>query len=198
MSDTPEIRKIVQAAQAGNCSAFEAIYGTFASRIYNFLFRLAGSREEAEDLTQQTFLIALRNINTLRDPGQLESWIYRIARNEVYQKFRRKKLDSLDEVARANDDPAEPEEERVQSNPERAFLNQELGEVLRTALGTLPLKLREVFVLAVVQDLSYKDISAIVGRSLLSVKTDIYRARMSVRSELKRYLKLERRQEAGR
>ncbi len=191
MKHDPEIRKRVQAAQAGSCTAFEAIYGEYSARIYNFLLRLVGSREEAEDLTQQTFLIALRHIGTLRNPAQLESWIYRIARNEVYQKFRRKKVGSLNEEAQGDGDQAEPEEKRLHANPEKALLNDELGQVLQVVLDTLPMKLREVFILAVVQEMSYREISAIVGRSLLSVKTDIYRARLTAREELARYLNQE-------
>jgi RNA polymerase sigma-70 factor (ECF subfamily) len=191
MKNDSEIRKLVQDAQAGNRSAFEAIYGNFGSRIYNFLYRLLGSRDEAEDLTQQTFLIALKQLKNLRDPSQLESWIYRIARNEVYQKFRRKKVGSLEEEVLDSEDPIEPRENRLHANPEQALLNAELGQRLQAVLDGLPLKLREVFILAVVQEMSYKDISAVVGRSLLSVKTDIYRARLTAREELGRYVNLD-------
>ncbi len=189
MKSDSEIRKLVQDAQAGNRNAFEAIYGNFGSRIYNFLYRLLGTREEAEDLTQQTFLIALKQIKNLRDPSQLESWVYRIARNEVYQKFRRKKAGSLEEEGvLESEDPAEPRENRLHANPEKALLNAELGQKLQAVLDGLPLKLREVFILAVVQEMSYRDISEVVGRSLLSVKTDIYRARLAARAELRRYV----------
>jgi RNA polymerase sigma-70 factor (ECF subfamily) len=190
MKSDSDTRKLVRDAQAGNSDAFEGIYGNFASRIYNFLYRLLGSREEAEDLTQQTFLIALKQLKTLRDPGQLESWVYRIARNEVYQKLRRRKFDSVDDGA-SGKDSAEPRENRLHANPEKVLLNVELGQKLQAVLDGLPIKLREVFILAVVQEMSYKDISAIVGRSLLSVKTDIYRARLTARAELAKYLNLE-------
>jgi RNA polymerase sigma-70 factor, ECF subfamily len=188
MKNDSEIRKLVQDAQAGNRNAFETIYGNFSSRIFNFLYRLLGSRNEAEDLTQQTFLIALKQIKTLRDPGQLESWIYRIARNEVYQKFRRKRVASLEDEVPESDDQIEPREDRLHANPEKVLLNEELGHQLQAVLHGLPLKLREVFILAVVQEMSYKEISAVVGRSLLSVKTDIYRARLTAREELGRYV----------
>jgi RNA polymerase sigma-70 factor, ECF subfamily len=188
MKHDSEIRKLVQDAQAGNRNAFEAIYGNFSSRVFNFLYRLLGSRDEAEDVTQQTFLIALKQIKTLRDPGQLESWIYRIARNEVYQRFRRKKLGSLEDEVLESEGPIEPREDRLHANPEKVLLNEELGRKLQAVLNGLPLKLREVFILAVVQEMSYKDISAVVGRSLLSVKTDIYRARLTAREELGPYV----------
>jgi RNA polymerase sigma-70 factor (ECF subfamily) len=179
--------RLVEEAQAGDRAAIHAIYEHFAPRIYNFLLKMLGSREEAEDVTQQAFVIVLRQLKGLRDARQLESWIYRIARNEVYQGFRRKKVLQLE-----SGDAAEYsdvlEEHRMHGNPEQALLNVELGQLLQSALGGLPLKMREVFVLAVVQGMSYQEVSAITGRSLLAVKTDIYRARLNLRERLKGYM----------
>jgi len=67
-----------------------------------------------------------------------------------------------------------------------------LAEALQSALNSLPLKLREVFILAVVEGMSYQEVSEIVGRSLLSVKTDIYRARLMAKEKLSRYVTLNR------
>jgi RNA polymerase sigma-70 factor (ECF subfamily) len=192
MNEAPDNRGLVQAARNGSREAFRAIYECYGPRIHNFLYRLLGSRSEAEDATQQTFLIALRRLGTLRDPDLLESWIYRIARNEVYQKYRRKRPDSLDD-ADLRPWAERRQERRLHGQPEKALLNEELGEALQSALNSLPLKLREVLVLAVVEEKSYQDITGIVGRSLLSVKTDIYRARLMVKEKLSRYIEFNRR-----
>jgi len=186
MSQAQEIGKLVIEARNGNRDAFKTIYELFGPRIYNFLYKLLGSRNEAEDVTQQTFLTVLNRLGSLRDPDLLESWIYRIARNEVYQKFRRKPVDSLD------DDDSRPfadkqEDPRLQGQPEKELLNEELRRVLGSVLQSIPLKLREVFILAVVDEKSYQEISEIVGRSLLSVKKDIYRARLMAKEKLSRY-----------
>jgi len=192
MNEAPDNRSLVQAAQNGSQEAFKTIYECYGARIHNFLYRLLGSRSEAEDATQQTFLMALRRLGTLRDPDLLESWIYRIARNEVYQKYRRKQADSLDD-GDSKVYAERSEDGRLHGQPEKALLNEELGEALQSALNSLPLKLREVFVLAVVDEKSYQEISGIVGRSLLSVKTDIYRARLMAKEKLSRYMFLNRR-----
>ena len=186
MSQAQEIRKLVMEARNGNRDAFKTIYEIFGPRIYNFLYKLLGTRNEAEDATQQTFLTVLHQLGSLRNPDLLESWIYRIARNEVYQKFRRKQVDSLD------DDDSRPfaeraEDPRFQGQPEKELLNEELRDVLSSVLQTIPLKLREVFILAVVDEMSYQEISEIVGRSFLSVKKDIYRARLMAKEKLSRY-----------
>jgi RNA polymerase sigma-70 factor, ECF subfamily len=181
------VRKLVAEAQNGDGKAFQALYEHFAPRIYNFLFRLLGSRDEAEDVAQQTFLIALRQLGTLRDAAQVESWIYRIARNEVYLKFRRKKALSLEDED-SGVEVERLEEIRLHANPEKLLLNEELGQRIQSVLDGLPTKLREVFILAVIQGMSYQEIAGIVGRTLLSVKTDIYRARLVIKEELSRYL----------
>jgi RNA polymerase sigma-70 factor, ECF subfamily len=187
MSQIPDNRRLVREAQNGDREAFKAIYECYGPRVYNFLCRLLGSRHEAEDVTQQTFMIALHRLGSLRDPDLLESWIYRIARNEIYQKYRRKQVDSLeDEYSKRFAERAE--DQHLNGQPEKTLLNQELKEALQSALNNLPLKLREVFILAVVDEMSYKDISEIVGRSLLSVKTDIYRARLMTKDKLGRYI----------
>lgn len=181
------VRRWVEDAQKGDRAAFQALYEHFSPRIYNFLYRLLGSRDEAEDVAQQTFLNAFRQLGALRDVAQVESWIYRIARNEVYLRFRRKKTISIDDDE-TGINIEQLEESRLGANPERLLLNEELGRVIQIVLDNLPPKLKEVFILAVIQGLSYQDVTEIVGRSLLSVKTDIYRARLLAKNEIRKYL----------
>lgn len=187
MKETRDNRRLVEEALNGDREAFKEIYDCYGPRIYNFLYRLLGTRHEAEDATQQTFLIVLGRLGSLRDPDVLESWIYRIARNEVYQKYRRKQVDSLDEEG-LKPFAEKAEDKQPGGHPEKALLNEELAGALQAALDALPLKLREVFLLAIVDEMSYQDISEIVGRSLLSVKTDIYRARLMTKEKLGRYM----------
>ena len=87
-----------------------------------------------------------------------------------------------------DDGPGFAVEQRLHANPERLLLSQELRGALRSALSGLPARLREVFVLGVIQGMSYKDVSEISGRSILSVKTDVYRARLTMKKELQKYL----------
>ncbi len=180
---------MVEQAQGGDPGATQRIYELYAPRIYNFLLGMLGSRDEAEDVAQQTFLIVIRQLGTLREASLLESWIYRIARNEVYQKFRRQKV-MREEVDPPKDDegPGSVVERRLHANPEKLLLSQELRGALRSALNGLPVRLREVFVLGVIQGMSYRNISEISGRSILSVKTDVYRARLALKKDLEKYL----------
>jgi len=177
-------------AKQGDSEAFSEIYDQYAARIYSFASRMVGSREDAEDITQDTFFLAFQNLKDLREHAHFEQWLYKIARNEVYKKRRKTKLkpDSLDDADKGilrilrSADPA--------SNPEDRLLSVELGTRVKTIFDTLPMKYKETLVLAVLQGLSYQEISHILGRSLSAVKTDVYRARLIISEKMRKYSKL--------
>ena len=126
----------------------------------------------------------------MRDPAQFKYWLYRIARNEVYQQLRKSQratVVSIDDEEVSYYDFLEDGSSGL--DPESQVLALELNRVIHRALDAMSPKYRDVFVLAVFQKESYEDISKIVGRSLLSVKTDIYRARLAVKEQLNKYLK---------
>jgi len=172
---------LVSKAKQGDVNAFHQLYNQFGRDIYNFVYRLTGSKEEAEDLTQETFVKAYMELKHLREDSRFKSWLFSIARNEVYQRARRHafKTKSLEE---------EPVQIRSQEkNPEEAYLHGELSELVQSALDSLPLKLKTVLILAAVQNHSYQEIAEMVGRSMAAVKTDIHRARLRVRDYIKKH-----------
>jgi RNA polymerase sigma-70 factor (ECF subfamily) len=185
-----ESRRLVERAQGGSEADFRVLYDLFAKPIYSFIWRLIGTADDAEDLTQETFLKVHSELRNLRDPGQFRFWLYRIARNEVYQRLRRSHRGA--EVSIDDDEVGYYHflaDETRQPSPEQQALSGELNKVVGRALRALSPKYRDVFVLAVFHKMSYEDISKVVGRSLLSVKTDIYRARLMVKDILNDYLK---------
>jgi RNA polymerase sigma-70 factor, ECF subfamily len=176
-------------AQKGDIASYQKIYEAFSRKILNFIYRMVNSPEEAEDLTQETFVAVYQKLRTLKDNRRFEPWLYRIARNFVYQKYRTKvpqavSIDAIDEEGRLE---TELVDER--KNPDEAFQTQELENVVSKVIVDLPEKYREVFVLSALQNLSYQEIADVVGRSLPSVKTDIHRARLEVRRIVGEYLK---------
>lgn len=192
--DPSELQAVVRRAQAGSLDDFQQLYSLFGEGIYAFIWRLVGSPDEAEDLTQETFLKAFADLRNLRDVGQFKFWLYRIARNEVYQRIRKSKR--RPEVSIDNQEIPYYEfipDENSFPDPERRMLSRELNEVVQQCLQSLKPKYRDVFVLAVFEKMSYEDITKVVGRSLLSVKTDIYRARLAMKEALTDYLVRSRR-----
>jgi len=185
--------EIIRKARAGDLEAFHAIHEEYARRILNFIYRMVDNREDAEDLTQNVFLNAFHELKSLQDDGRFEPWLYRIARNEVYQAFRRRR--GKNQIIDPTDGSPVFESRRLvdeRPTPQESMLQNELGMNIRRVLLSLPPKLREVFVLAVIHQMTYARISEIVGRSLLSVKTDIFRARSQARKALGQYLEVRR------
>lgn len=185
-----ELSEIVKRAQNGSLEDFHQLYSLFAKPIFNFIWRLAGSPDDAEDLTQDTFLKVYSELRNLREPSQFRFWLYRIARNEVYQKLRK----SQRRTEISLDSEESPlfnilADDAIGLDPEKVALSRELNEVIDSALSSLKPKYRDVFILAVFEKISYEDISKIVGRTLLSVKTDIYRARLTIKEAITAYMK---------
>ena len=174
-------------AKLGDPEAFAEIYDRYVAKIYGFASRMIGSREDAEDVTQDTFFLAYRNLRKLRENSHFEQWLFKIARNEIYKRQRKAKRtpSSLDDSEKGilhvlrSPDPA--------SNPESRLLSVELGTKVKTIFDTLPMKYKETLILATLQGFSYQDISRILGRSLSSVKTDVYRARLLMSDKIRKY-----------
>jgi RNA polymerase sigma-70 factor, ECF subfamily len=182
----PSIALQLQKAASGDSQAFSGIYDRYAARIFNFASHMAGSREDAEDITQNTFFLAFRNLKSLREHDHFEQWLYKIARNEVYKKQRKWKFrqDSLDDeengtihILKSND-PA--------GNPEQRLISAELGKKIRTVFRKLPIQYKETLVLATLQEMSYQEISEIQGRSISSIKMDVHRARLIIAEKMRK------------
>lgn len=184
-----QLAELVGRVKEGEVEAFRQLYDFYGRKIVNYIYRLTGSRSEAEDLAQDTFVLAFNKIGSLKDDTKFQSWLFRIAQNNVYQKYRGKRphFESIDDEEGPELSDLQ-QLETVLKNPEDRVLSTELQEVIQRAIRELPEKYREVFVLSALQRLSYQDISEIVGRTLPSVKSDIHRARVAVRDKVKRYL----------
>ncbi len=161
----------------------------YGRKILNYIFRMTGSREDAEDLMQDTFILAFRNLASLKENRKFQSWLFRIAQNSVFQKYRGKnpQFESLDQEGPGESSEIKKLADEVKS-PEQDVLSDELEQVIQRVIDSLPEKYRQVFVLSAIHKLSYQQISEIVGRSLASVKSDIHRARVEVRDKIKQYL----------
>jgi RNA polymerase sigma-70 factor (ECF subfamily) len=184
------LARYIEEAKTGQIAAFQRIYDLFARKVLNFIYRMVASKEEAEDLTQETFVTVYQKLASLKDNEKFEPWLFRIARNNVYQKYRHHtpltvSVDVQDEDGRI---VAELVDER--KDPQESYEAGELEHVVRKVIADLPDKYREVFILSALHNLSYQEIADIVGRSLPSVKTDIHRARLQVRNKVKEYLRV--------
>ena len=183
---TGETDELIRRAQAGDDAAFGAIFEHHSRFVYKFIYSMLGDRSgRAEELTQETFLAAYKNIRSLRGEAGLRTWLCAIAKNLVYKFLRSRGKEGLNGGEEAASLRVADDKNVL---PDREFLSKELNGVIRAALARLDEDKRLVFVLKELQHLSYKEISEITGASVPKLKTDLHRAKIEMRRALRPYL----------
>jgi RNA polymerase sigma-70 factor (ECF subfamily) len=176
---------LVARVRNGDDDAFRMIFDRYARPVAGFLQNLIGKHDVAEELTQETFVRAYRNFNSLRDEARLSTWLFGIAKNIAREAFRAKRWT---DVSLESDESPTASLRDGRPSPDAALLDQELSEVICKALARLDRDKRMVFSLKVFQECSYEEIVEITGFSLAKVKTDIHRAKAEMRRHMRPYL----------
>ena|ERR1035437_1510189 len=189
MDDAAFIEKLKMADEA----AFEALVDKFSGDIYALLYRLTENTEDARDLTQDTFLRAVRAIKNFRGEAGLKTWLFRIAINESRNRFRWWKRRRRD-VTISLEMPIGDSERRVAdtiaaaaTSPEEATLARERENALNAALIELPAVYREAIVLCDIEGLSYEETAAALDTRIGTIKSRISRGREELRRRLKNF-----------
>ena len=169
---------IVARAKSGDEEAFHLIFNRYGRPILSFINNLVQDRDLAEDLTQETFVRAHRNLSGLREDARLSTWLFGIARNVVYEAVRQARKD---ERKVGLDDPESLRLESTVMVPDVALSGRELNDAIARALASLDDDKRTVFSLKIFHEKSYEEISAITGHSIGKLKTDLHRARAEMR-----------------
>lgn len=177
--------------RAGDSVAFETLIDRYSGDIFALLYRLTENTEDASDLTQDTFLKALRSIKSFRGDSELKTWLFRIAINESRNRFRwwkRRRRDvtiSLDATIGDSDTPFSDTLADHSISPEDAALTREREYAIKAALIEIPDVYREAIVLCDIEGLSYEETAAALGVGLGTVKSRISRGREELRRRLK-------------
>ena len=182
--------EFIERLQSGDAQAFDTLVLRFSGDIYALLFRLTQDAEEAADLTQETFLSALKAIKKFRGEADLKTWLFRIAINESRNRFRwwkrrfRSKTDSLDAPIGTSEKPLSETLSGNSSNPEETVLQRERERHLTKAVNDLPENFREAVVLCDIEGLSYEEIATALDVNIGTVKSRIARGREELRKKL--------------
>jgi len=185
-ADRQEDGGLVERARAGDRGAFEDLVRRHHQRIYRTLLGLTGNREDAEDLTQTTFLKVYEHLGEFQGTAKFSTWLTRIAINEGLQRLRtRKPMVSLDETGPDEDEGFRPVQLRAWTeDPEQALSRSETRAVVEQELMHLPEKYRMVVMLRDLEGLSTAETAQALGLGIAVVKTRLLRGRLMLRERL--------------
>lgn len=182
MTDSQMIRGIKE----GNTELYSELMRRYQRKILAFIYHMLKSAHLellAEDLCSETFYKAFRSLHSFREvDASFSTWLYTIARNTVLSELRKQRNGNvpLDESGYV---PLAPSE----VVPEQAVLRSEKVGMVREAINNLPEKQRSALILREYDGLDYQEIANILGQSVSAVKSLLFRARSSVKSQLEPY-----------
>ncbi|MBN1114688.1 MAG: RNA polymerase sigma factor [Oligoflexia bacterium] len=171
--------------KAGNRNAFDKLIKKFGKRMINYAWRFTGSREDAEDIAQEVFIRVYNAAPAYYPSAKFTTWLYRIASN-VSVDWLRKNRDSRKTAS--IDDPEAGAEKHAAAgeNTGDALEEKEKNEEVREALLSLPENQRAAVILKIYEDRPYSEIASIIGVSVASVESLLFRARQAIRNRLKK------------
>jgi RNA polymerase sigma factor (sigma-70 family) len=143
----------------------------YGNRLFRFIRGRVSSNEDAEDILQDIWL-QLSNVIDVEEIGQLSGWLYKVARNKITDKYRKKKTEAIEDFSFINDDGEfEWMNMMLESdeNPEIELLREIFWEELTIALDELPEKQKKVFIMNELEDISLQEIADMEGENLKTI-----------------------------
>lgn len=169
------LEKIVQRCQNDDKAAFEKLFEIFHPRLKYYVRRLDSS-DAIDDILQEIWLTVIKKIHKLKDIQAFSAWLYRIARNKVYDKYRKKDRHV----------PLSEEKELPESIEDKSTFDVYDAIKLHRALNNLKPHHREVLTLNFIEQMSYKAIAGVVDCSIGTVRSRLFHAKQSLRKEMER------------
>lgn len=177
-----EDAQLIDEVLAGDSKSFELIVRRYQDRLFNTIFHVVGSREEAEDVVQEAFVQAYLKLKTFKHNSAFYTWLYRIAFNTAISHRRKRRPEVSVEAAREllGEEPVDAREDAS----DRLIRDERSAQVHR-ALAELSDEHRAILVLREMEGLCYERISEVLDLPVGTVRSRLHRARLQMRDQLK-------------
>lgn len=172
-NDSLEESVLILRCRVGDRDALAELIGRFSGRLRYFISQLSGSPETTEDILQDTWLMVIRKMHTLRKVESFRTWLYRIARNFAYQRHRDER-----KSCELRDDVEHPDEQ-----PDEALSPADAARI-HDGLKRLHPAHREVLVMRFLEEMTYEQVAEILNCKLNTVKSRIHYAKLALRKEM--------------
>lgn len=168
----------------GNPLCLEVLVERYKLKIINFVYRMVGDLDQAEDIAQEVFIRVYRHRERYQPIAKFSTWLYTIAANLAKSELRRRSIFNPISLTRLKGERLSS----IKKGPDKALLEKELGQKIQEGIEKLKPKYRVPLILRDIEGLSYVEISQIVDCPLGTVKSRINRARLQLRERLDDYL----------
>lgn len=181
MTDLTEA-ELIRDAAAGDRQAFGRLVSLHQDQIYRYLLRTLGSASDAQDVTQNVFLLAWRKLDQFRGDAKLTTWLTQIAVNQAASYRRKRKAKTFADTLAMHEGEGRTVtiSDNHQPTPSSRIETEERDQIVQKAIGLLSDEHREVLVLKEFQDHDYQEIAEIVGCPIGTVRSRLHRARLEL------------------
>jgi len=176
-----DLKEIVRECLEGRQGAWETLMNTYAKRVFNMAYQFCGSREEAEDMTQEIFLKLYHSLPKFDFQRNFTAWLLTLTKNCLIDEYRRTKWEKTQRDAFDERVLSQP----ALSGPEDNIVRQETRAIIWAGLNRLSSEMRMAVILRDLQGRSYEEMAEILGLPLGTVKSRVNRARLALAEVLK-------------
>jgi RNA polymerase sigma-70 factor (ECF subfamily) len=182
---------LVDAVRRHDQEAFEELVTRYGPRIFRLAQKITQNREDAEEVSQDSFAQAFRRVDTFRGDSRFSTWLSRIAVNQSLMKLRSRRWRELQFESPSSTEatPFRVDAAGHTPTPEQLYSQEEVHRILVSAMGGLPTTLREVLYLREVEEYSTRETARMLGLSISAVKSRAVRGRRLMRQALTKYFR---------
>lgn len=176
-ANASEVTQLVHEARTGNRFAFNQLINIFQNDVFKMVFYRTRSQMDAEDLTQDIFLQAFKNLSKLKSVEKFKSWLFSIAINRIRDFYRKKRFrDMFSSDLKTDEEMKRCDDNEDHYDPLDDIMKKDFWQKVEAILIKLSAMEKEVFTLRFMDSLNINEISGVLGKSESTVKTHLYRA----------------------
>ena len=177
--------ELMKRFQDGDENAYIELVNRYRDKILNFIFNYVRDFEISEDITQDTMIKLYQKKHYYKEIAKLSTWLYTIAKNLANTELRRRKIRKTIILSHISKDDKPYDIPSDQPGTHQEIESEITSKIIRNAIDQLTDKFKTVIILRDIQELSYEDISSIVGVPIGTIKSRINRARLQLQADLK-------------
>jgi len=162
----------------------EIIYNKYSKKIFNLAYRMTGNKDDASDITQDTFIQGFKSLGTFRGESQIYTWLYKIAKNKCLRFLKKRNKTTFLSLQELIDKTSSPVSDEISETEKMNYISQVKDGCLSGLLRCLSLQQRLAFILNVLFDLPMEQVASIIDKSENATRILVHRSKQNIKDYL--------------